>query len=125
MVSWDYPSGRRMVFLKTNYSPFEVTGMRFVRLKLLIQKMNQAVASIIPLLGKPAKLLTVSEYDLSSLEFSHGVHWLRRVFYFSLTKKILCHLALKLRTRKLKKDAKFDLESDQNKSSDLINGNVS
>jgi len=61
------PVGQEDGVLKDKLFAIRSNGDEICKIKITHSELNQAVASIIPLLGKPAKLLTVSEYDLYHL----------------------------------------------------------
>ena len=61
------PVGQEDGVLKDKLFAIRSNGDEICKIKITHSELNQAVASIVPLLGKPAKLLSVSEYDLYHL----------------------------------------------------------
>ena len=61
------PVGQEDGVLKDKLFAVRSNGDEICKIKITHSELNQAVASIVPLLGKPAKLLSVSEYDLYHL----------------------------------------------------------
>ena len=61
------PVGQEDGVLKNKLFAIRSNGDEICKIKITHAELNQAVASIVPLLGKPEKLLTISEFDLYHL----------------------------------------------------------